>query len=132
MVATQRDRHGAAHDEGVPFDSAESAWFWFIQAQTARNEGAQIAAGEGLCQRPCEPVDIYREIDRLYRGRRILVDHIRVLRHYGMRLMSPDPRRPREVRAHYLWREAMERLEDALSVKGIVARPSRWSAFSHA
>ena len=40
--------------EIVPFESVESAWFWFIQAQAARNDGAQIVAGEG----PFGPVEM--------------------------------------------------------------------------
>ena len=31
----------------VPFDNVEEAWFWFIQAQAARNDGARYAAGAG-------------------------------------------------------------------------------------
>jgi hypothetical protein len=106
--------------EAVPFDSAEDAWFWFIQAQAARTDGARYAAGQGLCARPCEPVDILKILDTLYRQRRMLMDHLLVLRHYGRRMMPPDPRRPKEMRAHTLWREALERLHPVLVRKGIV------------
>ncbi|HPQ50354.1 MAG: hypothetical protein KDJ26_01240 [Alphaproteobacteria bacterium] len=123
--------HEHAHDKTLPFDSAEAAWFWFVQAQTARNEGAQIVAGVGAYSRPCEPVDIYRELERLYRGRRLVVDHIKVLRHYGLRLLSPDPRRSKEVRAYHIWCEAMERLEEALVAKGIVDPKFDWKALSN-
>lgn len=108
-------------EESVPFSSAEAAWFWFIETQMARSEGARLVSGAGLYPRPCEPVDICREVERLYRGRRLLIDHIKVLKHYGVRLMSPDPRHPKEIRAHYIWEEAMERIEEALIRKGIVA-----------
>ena len=113
----------AIPDDTVPFKSAEEAWFWFIQAQTARNEGAKITAGAGLYQRPCEPVDIIKTLERLYRARTITMDHVMVLRHYGQRLLSPDPRRPKEIRAYAIWREALLKLEDALVVKRIVVRP---------
>lgn len=113
----------AATDDTLPFKSAEEAWFWFIQAQTARNEGARIVAGAGLAPRPCEPVDIIKVLERLYRKRNITMDHVMVLRHYGQRLMSPDPRRPKEVRAYSLWREALNKLEDVLVLKRIVVRP---------
>lgn len=113
----------AKADDTVPFKSAEEAWFWFIQAQTARNEGAKITAGAGLYPRPCEPVDIIKVLERLYRARIVTMDHVMVLRHYGQRLLSPDPRRPKELRAHALWREALTKLEDALVVKRIVVRP---------
>lgn len=42
-------------DDTIPFKSAEEAWFWFIQAQTARNEGAKITAGAGLYAPPLTP-----------------------------------------------------------------------------
>lgn len=123
--------------ETTPFDNAEEAWFWFILAQTARMDGARTSAGAGLTPRPCEPSDILKSLDRLYRNRRITMDHILVMRHYGKRQMSPDPRRVKEVRAFALWKEAMERLEPILVRKGIVrstltlpSRPSRFWAHS--
>lgn len=117
------------------FDNAEDAWFWFILAQDARNEGARFSAGLSLVTRPCEPSDILKCIDRLYRNRRLSMDHILVLRHYGKRQLSPDPRRVKEVRAFALWKEALERIEPVLVRKGIVrskltlpSRPSRFWA----
>jgi hypothetical protein len=107
---------------GVPFHSAEEAWFWFLQAQTARAEGARIVAGAGCNPRPCEPVDIFRALERLYRARRLVMDHMLVLRYYGRRMMPPDPHCPKEVRAYGLWTEALERLEEVLLGKGIVVR----------
>ncbi|MFA7277263.1 MAG: hypothetical protein WC043_10740 [Pseudobdellovibrionaceae bacterium] len=111
----------------LPFSSATEAWFWFIQANLARREGARISAGVGPVTRPCEPVDILVALERLYRNRRILMDHIRILHYYGVRLTPPDPRRPREIRARILWDEALTLLEDVLCDKHIVVRP-HWSA----
>ena len=109
----------------VPFESAEEAWFWFLAAQKAKNEGARIVAGQSLTPRPCEPADIFKAVDRLYRTRRLLRDHLLVLRHYGLRHLPPDPRRIKEARAAQIWAEAMERIESALSAKGIVAETRR-------
>ena len=105
-----------------PFENVEEAWFWFIQAQQARNDGARFTAGLGLMPRPCEPIDILRALDRLYRNRRLQMEHLLVLRHYGRRQMPPDPRRMKEGRAHILWTEALERLEAVLETKGIVRK----------
>ncbi len=120
--------------ETTPFDNVEEAWLWFIVAQEARNDGARVAAGIGLTHRPCEPADILNCLDRLHRNRRLLMDHLLVLRHYGKRQLPPDPRRIKEVRAFALWKEALERLEPILVRKGIVRpklslpRPGRyWS-----
>lgn len=113
----------ATTDDTLPFKNAEEAWFWFIQAQTARNEGAKIVAGAGIAPRPCEPVDIIKALERLYRNRRVTMDHVMVLRHYGRLLMAPNLRYQKEARAFYLWREALERLEEILIQKRIVVKP---------
>lgn len=104
----------------VPFDSAEEAWFWFIQSNDAKAEGARVRAGAGDVPRPCEPIDVLRALDRLYRQRQLVRDHLHVLAHYGRRLMAPDPHRYREMRACSLWKEALSRLDPVLRGKGIV------------
>lgn len=106
----------------IPFRDAEEAWFWFIAAQQARADGARFTAGASLYPRPCEPLDILKVLDQLYRNRRLLRDHLLVLRHYGRRHMPPDPRRVKEQRARTLWLEAMERIEPVLVQKGIVRK----------
>lgn len=102
------------------FETAEEAWLWFILAQEARNEGARFTAGLSLMPRPCEPADILKCVEKLYRNRRLMMDHLLVLRHYGKRQLPPDARRIKEARAYTLWHEALERLEPLLESKGIV------------
>ena len=109
-----------SNDDSVPFVSTEEAWFWFVQAQEARSSGARIVAGRGTVPRPCEPLDMMREVDRLYRQRKLIRDHLHVLVHYGKRLMAPDPERRLEIRASSLWREALAFLDPVLREKGIV------------
>ena len=106
--------------ETFPFENAEEAWFWFIQAMQARAEGARFTQGLSLYPRPCEPMDILKLVERLHRQRRLLMDHVLVLRHYGKRLLPPDPYRAKEMRAHKLWHEALDRLEPVLINKGII------------
>lgn len=103
-----------------PFCNAEEAWFWFISAMKAREDGARFIAGMGKVRRPCEPVDIYKSLERLYRTRRLLIDHMKVLRHYGRRGVAPDQYYPPEMIAHRLWGEALRELEISLRQKGIV------------
>lgn len=110
----------------TPFDCVEEAWFWFVQAQSAKEDGARFVMGKGLVPRPCEPLDILKVLDRLYRNRLLIIDHIMVLRHYGKRLMAPDPRRPREIRASKLWEEALKKMEEPLMRKGII-RKNNWA-----
>lgn len=103
-----------------PFASAEEVWFWTMAALVARREGARITAGKGLVNRPCEPDDVVKALDRLYRQRRIELSHARILRIWGERGVAPDPSAPRERGDWRLWREAMTRLEWPLRTKGIV------------
>jgi hypothetical protein len=109
----------------VPFDSAEEVWFWFIQAQQASLDGARIVAGASLTPRPCEPADILNILNRLYKNRMLLWDHMLVLRHYGRRQMVPDARHVKEARAHKLWGQAMMRLEPVLMRRGIMREKKR-------
>jgi hypothetical protein len=69
-----------SQQEYQPFTTAEEAWFWTMQALIARREGARIVAGAGLTARPCEPDDVVKCLDRLYRQRRIDLQHARILR----------------------------------------------------
>lgn len=111
-----------SHTQAVPFDNAEEAWFWFIAAQQARLDGAKFIAGQALVPRPCEPLDILKILDRLYRNRRLLRDHLLVLRHYGRRYMAPDPGRVKEARAAVLWAQALERMGEVMMRKNIVRK----------
>lgn len=113
-----------------PFETAEELWFWFIAAQAARNDGARYASGLGSINRPCEPVDILKILDGLYRKRLLLRDHLLVLRYYGRRYLAPDPNRVKEKRAFFIWVEAFERLEPVLEKKGLIEQQS-WTKKFH-
>ena len=103
---------------GTPFPSTEDAWFWTVGALRSRREGARH--GSTRVPRPCEPDDIMRCLDSLYRQRRIDLSHARVLRVWGERQMRPDRCRAWGGECQ-LWQEAMTRLEPVLRRKGIVA-----------
>jgi hypothetical protein len=105
----------------TPFRSAEEAWFWTAAALLARREGARIVAHAGKMQRPCEPDDVVRALDELFRRGRITTAHGEVLRRWGERGLAPDGGRPAERRAALLWREVMAWLDWPLRSKGIVA-----------
>jgi hypothetical protein len=103
-----------------PFGSAQEAWLWTMAALIARREGARYSAGKGLVIRPCEPDDVVKCLDGLYRQRRIDLAHARILRIWGERQMAPSLAIVAERHDHRLWKEALERLEWPLRVKGIV------------
>jgi hypothetical protein len=108
-------------DRTQPFHSAEAAWLWTMAALMARREGARYSANKGAVSRPCEPDDVVKCLDTLYRQRRIDLVHARILRIWGERQNAPNPAFPNERGDWRLWHEAMERLEWPLRVKGIVA-----------
>ena len=110
-------------DKVQPFQSADEAWFWTMSALVARRDGARIVSGRGLVSRPCEPDDVVKCLDRLYRQRRIDLAHARIMRIWGERGTAPDPTVLRERGDYRLWSEAMERLDWPLRMKGIVAGP---------
>lgn len=103
-----------------PFRSPEEAWFWTMSALRARREGQRYSAAKGLVKRPCEPDDVVLCLDMLYRSKRIELVHARILRAWGERGAAPDARYASERADHRFWKEAMDRLEWPLRVKGIV------------
>ena len=103
-----------------PFRSADDAWFWTMSALAARRDGARYSAGLGKVARPCEPDDVIKCLDRLYRRRRIDLVHARILRIWGERGVPPNPAHQAERSDFRVWREAMERMDWMLRIKGIV------------
>jgi hypothetical protein len=110
-------RHGP---EVQPFPNAEDAWLWTMAALIARREGARYTANKGRVSRPCDPDDVVRCLDGLYRQRRIDLAHARILRIWGERQIAPSLAVAAERNDHRLWSEALARLEWPLRVKGIV------------
>ncbi len=120
--ASVRDRVAARNGpELQPFRTAEEAWLWTMAALIARREGARYTANKGLVSRPCDPDDVVKCLDGLYRQKRIDLIHARILRIWGERQMAPSLTVAVERDDHRLWTEALERLEWPLRVKGIVA-----------
>jgi hypothetical protein len=103
-----------------PFESAEQAWLWTMAALIARREGARYTANKGAVMRPCDPDDVVKCLDGLYRQGRINLAHARALRLWGERQMPPSPAVAAERHDHKLWIEALDRLSWPLRVKGIV------------
>lgn len=105
-----------------PFRDAQEAWFWTMRALAAQQrQPSQDDTAGSRPARAAMPEDVLRCLDRLYRQRRIDLAHARVLRRWGERGVAPDIRRPGESSDGRLWREALDRLEGALRVRGIVA-----------
>ncbi len=108
----------------VPFDDAAQAWFWTVASLAARHgaglgRGTQGGHGGVRIARPCDPDDVIRALDLLYRRGGIGPTHARVLRRWGERFTAPAPGGTSAEDA-LLWSEAMAQLEGVLRPKGIV------------
>lgn len=104
-----------------PFRSAEEAWLWTMAAIVARRDGMRYTSKTGKAARPCDPDDVVRCLDTLYRRRRVDLVHARILRIWGERQTAPNPAFASERCDWRLWKEALDRLEWILRIKGIVA-----------
>ncbi len=111
-------RHRSGLPAAVRFRDAAEAWLWTVGALAARRDGG--ARGNLQAARPCDPDDIVRCLDRLYRERRIVLAHARVLRVWGERQIAPDSHFEGETCDLRLWTEAMTELEPLLRAKSIV------------
>jgi hypothetical protein len=104
-----------------PFRSTQAAWMWCMSVLLARREGA--GAAFGTQRQVCEPDDIVKALDRLYRQRRIEIGHARVLRIYGEKGVAPNrgSLSPGERTDATLWDQAIRALDEPLRLRGIVA-----------
>ncbi len=116
-----RPQTGSAAPRTVPFRDAEEAWLWTMAALVARREGSPRGVDGAGVPRPAVPEDVLRCLDTLYRRRRVDLLHARILRIWGERGMAPDPSRAAERSDSQIWREALQRLEWPLRVKGVIA-----------
>ncbi len=119
-VVIGKQRRASFAAAGEPFRSAEEAWLWTAAALAARHDGARVAAGRGRVQRPCEPDDVVRCLDRLYASRKVTLAHARILSSWGKIQQAPDAGRPEQQADHRLWRDALALIEPLLRSRGVV------------
>ena len=105
-----------------PFTGVEDAWFW-VMATFAARAGGRFSPRAAGTPRPCDPDDIVKALDRLYRQRRIDRRDARVLRRYGERGFAPVADHPAEASDCADWRRVMGLLERALLERGIIRSP---------
>lgn len=85
----------------------------------ARRDGAGAAFGTGGV-RPCEPDDVLKVLDQLYRQHRITLEQAGVMRAWGDKDRHPTPAAGATARDIQLWNEAMRAMDAPLRRKGIV------------
>lgn len=117
MLALRR-----SHDPetAMPFHNAEEAWLWTMATLLARRDGAGTGWRPDGPARPCDPDDVVRCLDVLYRERTVDLLHARILRIWGERQRSPRPTIPNQRSDWRLWHQALGQLEWSLRARGIV------------
>ena len=103
--------------DSFKFYSAQSLWLAFMGLHRHDEQGKPVTTNV-----PLQTVykDILSILNRLYRARRLLMDHLRVLHFYGRKGRAPRSWVHKEMRAHTLWKEALAKIEPILIRKGIV------------
>lgn len=105
----------------IPFDDAESAWFWCVRISDAIHSGARSTrdatpSAWGSASRPCEAVDIQKIVLRMAQQKILTERHIHVLTRYGKNHARPAGNSP----AYHYWQQAMNHLTPVLQRKGII------------
>jgi hypothetical protein len=88
-----------------------------VQTLVAKAQGKPRKATPTIC----EPDEVVKCLDTLYRRRRIDLHHVRILRIWGNRGRAPDPTHPLEKADSRIWREALDRLDWPLRSLGIIS-----------
>jgi hypothetical protein len=102
-----------------PFASADEAWFWFMRALKAQRRGSWNPLSVEAVARPCEPDDVLRCLDQLYRRRQLTREDVLFLRLWGENQVAPDPQiYPSAAR---VWHELMALLTWPLQRAGVVS-----------
>lgn len=119
--ALPRPREGRPRppEKPVPFRSASEAWLWTARMLAARRDGAGAAFGTGGV-RPCEPDDVLKVLDQLYRQQRITLAQAAVMRAWGDKDQQPTPAAGASASDISLWDAAMRAMDAPLRRKGIV------------
>jgi hypothetical protein len=102
-------------NQDFKFYSAQSLWFAFValRGTDARAKPVELQENMKIIYK-----DILAILNSLYRSRRLLIDHLRVLNFYGRKGRAPRAWVKKEMRAHTLWKEALDILASPMIGRG--------------
>ena len=104
--------------DGILFQNAEEAWFWFCKYDGRTGYKSNISNKRII--RPCQRDDIYIVVSKLYIAKKIGERHLKTLIKYGRMQIAPDSRVVEEQEEALWWDDAMDKLETIFIKKGIV------------
>lgn len=114
MGHTNAAADGACGGAAFRFYTPQSLWLAFMALHGTLGteaDASMCSAKQSGAMPQTHMAQIYRAIlnnmNRLYRQRQLLIDHVRVLRFYGAKGRPPRDWVPREARAATLWAEAL-------------------------
>lgn len=93
------------------FSKASDLFFTFMALKNQNKERYAKQASEQSEVEKRFLKDVLNSLDTSYRSRRLIIDHLRVLNHYGRRQRVPRLYLPNEARAATLWAEALDILK---------------------
>lgn len=105
------------HDNTEKFHNAEQMWFWFVYSKSVQS--GFIQNHRTGSRRVCELLDVETMITKLYLSGQLTEEHLSVMKKYGDKRRAPHQYIWNENHDAYLWKCAMEILENA-------ARKNNW------
>ena len=107
------------YDNTEKFHSAEQMWFWFLYSKSMQS--GFINGHRPGSRKVCELLDVETMITKLFLSGQLTEEQLAVMKKFGDKRRAPHQYIWAENHAAYLWKCAMEVLENA-------ARKNNWIA----
>lgn len=98
------------------FHNAEQMWFWFVYSKSVQS--GFIRTNRPCSRRVCELLDVETMITKLYLSGQLTEKQLNVMKKFGDKRRAPHQYIWEENHAAYLWKTAMDVLENAARKKG--------------
>ncbi len=98
------------------FHTAEQMWFWFIYSKSVQS--GFIQNHRCSATKICELLDVETMITKLYLSGALTEEHLAVMKKYGDKRRAPHQYIWAENHDAYVWKCAMEIIENASRKKG--------------
>ncbi|MBO4672552.1 MAG: hypothetical protein J5608_02790 [Alphaproteobacteria bacterium] len=98
------------------FHNAEQMWFWFVYSKSvqSRFSNNRPAGSKHIC----ELLDVETMVTKLYLSGQLTTEQLQVMKKFGDKRRAPHQYIWAENHAAYLWKSAMDTLENAARKKG--------------
>ena len=98
------------------FHSAEQMWFWFIYSKSVQS--GYIKNHHTGSRYVCELLDVETMVTKLYLSGQLSEEQLTVMKKFGDKKRAPHQYIWSENHAAYLWKDAMNVLENAARKNG--------------